>query len=75
METELLVACGTPERGLPLLVGHVSICGGRGGTCSHGAANHTEVVASHGQGTFGVVLSQALQTKEVGLLGPGRNPW
>ena len=26
-ETEVLVACGTPERGFPLLVGHVSIHG------------------------------------------------
>ena len=29
METEVLVACGTPERGLPPLVGHVSVCGGQ----------------------------------------------
>ena len=28
-ETEVLVACGTPERGFPPLVGQVSLCGGR----------------------------------------------
>ena len=36
-----------------------------------GATDQAEVVAGGGQGTFGVVLSNALQTKEVGLLGPG----
>ena len=36
-----------------------------------GATNHAEVVAGGGRGMFGVVLSHALQTKEVGLLGPG----
>ena len=35
------------------------------------ATNHTEVDAGGSQGTFGVVLSHALQTKEVRLLGPG----
>ena len=36
-----------------------------------GATNHTEVVAGGGRGTFGLVLSHALQTEEVELLGPG----
>ena len=36
-----------------------------------GTTDHAEVVAGGGRGTFGVVLSHALQTKEVGLLGPG----
>ena len=35
------------------------------------ATNNTEVVVGGPRGTFGVVLSHALQTKEVGLLGPG----
>ena len=63
-----------PERGLPPLVGHVSIRGGRvflQVLVVLGATNHAEVVAGGGWGTFGVVLSNALQTKEVGLLGPG----
>ena len=73
-ETEVLVACGTPERGLPPLVGHVSVGGGRvflQVLVVLGATDHTEVVAGGGRGTFGVVLSHAVQTKEVGLLGPG----
>ena len=36
-----------------------------------GATDHAEVVAGGGQGTFGVVLSHALQTKEIGLLSLG----
>ena len=67
MEKEVLVACGTPERGLPPLVGHISICGGRvflQVLVVLGATNHTEVVAGGCRGTFGVVLSHA-------LLGPG----
>ena len=28
-ETEVLEACGTPERGFPPLLRHVSICGGQ----------------------------------------------
>ena len=74
METEVLVARGTPERGLPPLVGHVSLGGGRvflQVLVVLGATNHAEIVAGGGQGTFGVVLSHALQSKEVGLLGPG----
>ena len=73
-ETEVLVACGTPERGLPLLVRHVSLGGGRvflQVLVVLGATDHAEVVAGGGWGTFGVVLSQTLQTKEVGLLGLG----
>ena len=72
-ETEVLVARGAPERGLPPLVGQVSI----GGRVSLQvlvvlvATDHAEVVAGGGRGTFGVVLSHALQMKEVGLLGPG----
>ena len=61
-----------PERGLPPLVGHVS--GGRVFLQVFvvlGATDHAEVVAGGGRGTFGVVLSHALQTKEVRLLGPG----
>ena len=42
-----------------------------GTCCILGATDHAEVVACGGRGTFGVVLSHALQTKEVGLLGPG----
>ena len=52
------------------LVGHVSICGGRvflQVLVVLGATNHADVVAGGGQGTFGVF---AMQTKEVGLLGP-----
>ena len=73
-ETEVLVACGAPERGLPPLVGHVSVGGGRvflQVLVVLGTTNHTEVVAGGSRGTFGVVLSHALQMKEVGLLGPG----
>ena len=73
-QTEVLVACGAPERGLPALVGHVSVGGGRvflQVLVVLGAIDHAEVVACGGRGTFGVVLSHALQTKEVGLLGPG----
>ena len=65
---------GAPERGLPPLVGHVSVGGGRvflQVLVVFGATNHAEVVAGGGQGTFGVVLSNALQMKEVGLLGTG----
>ena len=70
-ETEVLVACGTPESGLPP---HVSVGGGwvfLQVLVVLGATDHAEVVAGGGRGTFGVVLSHALQTKEVGLLGPG----
>ena len=73
-ETEVLVAHGAPEPGLPPLEGHVSIGGGRvflQVLVVLGATNHAEIVAGGGRGTFGVVLSHALQTKEVGLLGPG----
>ena len=75
-ETEVLVARGAPERGLPPLVGHVSLGGGRvflQVLVVHvlGATDHAEVVAGGGRGTFGVVLSHALQTKEIGLLGSG----
>ena len=64
-ETEVLVARGAPERGLPPLVGHVSVGGGRVFLVVLGAKSHTEVVACGGRGTFGVVLSHTLQTKEV----------
>ena len=73
-QTEVLVACGAPERGLPALVGHVSVGGGRmflQVLVVLGATDHAEVVASGGRGTFGVVLSHALQREEVGLLCPG----
>ena len=71
-ETEVLVAHEEPERGLPPHVGHVSV--GGGGVFLQvlvvlGATNHAEV-AGGGRGTFGVVLSHALQTKEDKLLGP-----
>ena len=59
-ETEILVVCGTPEHGFPPLVGHVPICGGRVFLqilIVLGTTNHTEVVASGGQGTLGMVLS------------------
>ena len=36
-----------------------------------GTTDHAEVVASGGRGSFGVVLSHALQTKDFRLLGPG----
>ena len=55
-------------------IGHVSVGGGRvflQVLVKLGATNHTEVVAGGGRGRFGVVLSNALQTKKVGLLGPG----
>ena len=71
---EVLVARGAPERGLPALVGHVSVGGGRvflQVLVVLGATDHAEVVACGGRGTFGVVLSHALQTKEFGLLGLG----
>ena len=73
METEVLVARGAPECGLPPIVGQVSIGGGRvflQVLVVLGATNHA-VVAGGGRGTFGVVLSRALQMKEVGLQGPG----
>ena len=73
-ETEVLVAHGAPARGLPPLVGQVSVGGGRVFLQVFvvlGATNHAEVVAGGGRGRFGVVLSHALQTKEVGLLGLG----
>ena len=72
-ETEVLVACGTTERGLLPLVGHVSVGGGQVflQVLVLAATNHAEVVAGGGRGAFGVVLSHALQTKEVRLLGPG----
>ena len=59
-ETEVLVAWTTPEGGFPPLVGHVSICSGR-----VFLQILVEVVASGGQGTFGVALSHTLYTKEV----------
>ena len=68
------MACGAPEHGLPQLVGHVSVGGGRvflQVLVVLVATYQAEVVASGCRGTFGVVLSHALQTKEVGLLGPG----
>ena len=48
METEVPLACGTPEHGFSLLVGHVFICVGQ--VFLHilvvlGVTNHTEVVA------------------------------
>ena len=73
-ETEVLVARGAPECGLPPLVGQVSVGGGRVFLQVFvvlGATNHAEVFAGGCRGTFGVVLSHALQTKEVGLRGPG----
>ena len=77
METEVFVACGTPECGFPPLVGHVPVCGGRlflQVLVVLGTTNHAEVVGGGGQGMFGVVLSHALQMKEVGLLG-GASGW
>ena len=68
------MARGALERGLPLLVGHVSVGGGRvflQVLVVLGATDHAEVVSCGGRGTFRVVLSNALQRKEVGLLGPG----
>ena len=73
-EKEVLVACGTTERGFPPLVGHASVCGVRVFLqilVVLGTTNHTEVVAGGSQGAFGVVLSHTLQMKEVGLLGQG----
>ena len=70
----ILVACGTPECDFPLFVRHVSICGGQVFLqilIVLGTTNHAEVVAGGGRGKFGVVLSHTLQTREVGLLGPG----
>ena len=60
--------------GLPPLVGHVSVGGGQvflQVLVVLGATNHAELVAGGGRGTFWAVLSHALQTKEVRLLGPG----
>ena len=54
--------------------GHVSVCGGLvflQVLVVLGTTDHAEVVAGGGQGTFGVVLSHALQTKEIGLLSLG----
>ena len=67
-ETEVLVARGAPEHGLPPLVGHVSVGGGRvflQVLVVLGTTNHADVVAGGGRRTFGVMLSHALQTKEV----------
>ena len=63
-ETEVLVARGAPERGLPPLVGQVSVGCGRvflQVLVVLGATDHAEVVASGNQGTFGVVLSHTLE--------------
>ena len=68
------MARGAPERGLPPLVGQVSVGGGRvflQVLVVIGTKNHTEVVTVGGRGKFGVVLFHALQIKEVGLLAPG----
>ena len=68
MEVEVLVACGTPEHGLPPLVGHVFVHCGRVFLqilVVLRTTNHTEVIAGGSQGTFGVVLSQTLHTQEV----------
>ena len=48
MEAEVLVACGTLERGFPTLVGHVSVYCGRGFQILVviGATNHAKVVAA-----------------------------
>ena len=70
------VTCGTwsTRTWSSSVCGQVSVGGGR---VFHqvlvvlGATNHAEVVAGGGRGTFRVVLSHALQKKEVGLLGPG----
>ena len=72
METEILVACGTPECHLPPLVGQVSVCGGRVFFQVLVVQQTTQrLLPVAARGTFGVVLYYALQTKEVGLLGPG----
>ena len=68
MEAEVLVACGTPERGFSPLVRHVSIRGGQVFLqilVVLDATNHAEVIAYGHWGTFGVVLSHTLHTKEV----------
>ena len=62
-EAEVLVACGTPERGLPPFVGHVSICCGLVFLqilVVLSPKNHTEGTAGGTQGTFGMVLSHTL---------------
>ena len=56
-EAEVLVACGTPERGFPLMVGHVSVCCGQVFLQKLGATNHTEFVSGGGRGMFRVILS------------------
>ena len=68
MEAEVLVACGTPERGIPPHMGHVSIfCGWvfLQLLVVLGATNNKEVVEGGCWGTIGVVLSPALHKQEV----------
>ena len=54
-ETQVLLACGTPEHGFPLFVRHVSVCGGQVFLqilVVLAATNHAEVVAGGSQGMF-----------------------
>ena len=68
------MACGTPERGFPPLVWHASLCGGRVFLqilVVLGATNHTEVVASGGRGTFGLVVVPHPSKEGGRTTGPG----
>ena len=79
MQTEVLVARGAPERGLPPLVGHVSVGGGRvflQVLVVLGATDHAEVVAGGGWGNVrgGVVprpANEGSRTAGPGLRGCG----
>ena len=59
METGVIVACGTPEHGFPLLEGHFSVCSGwvfLEILVVPGATNHAEfVVVEAGERSGGVV--------------------
>ena len=72
MEAEVLVACGTPECFLPLLMGDVSVhCGWvvlEILIVLH-ATNHAKFVAGGSRATIGVVLSHTLHAQEVRLRG------
>ena len=73
-QTEVLVARGAPERGLPALVGHVSVGGGRvflQVLVVLGATDHAEVVACGGRGTFGVGVVPRPANEGGRTAGPG----
>ena len=74
METKVLVACGTPERGFPQLVGHVSLCRGRvflQVLVVLGATNHAEAVTGGGWERLGGVVVPHPANEGGSTAGPG----